>query len=96
MGLFWDQVEKLLSSLVLGPEPSGFDFAPPVWLFFLSLAKKGNFPKTGLLKARDFSSTNDANFPLVRIEDTISIVSPATLQFRWQSLDNLPHVVWTF
>ena len=53
-------MEKLLSSLGPGPEPSGFDFVPRVWLFLLSLAKKGSFPKIGLLRARDFSSTNDA------------------------------------
>ena len=94
-------VEKLLSSLGPGPDPSGFDFVPRIWLFFLSLAKKGSFPKIGLLRARDFSSTNDAMSSIqtslfVCIEDTISIVSPATLQFRWQSLNNLSHVVWTF
>ena len=53
-------MEKLLSSLGPGPEPSGFDFSPRILLFFLSLAKKGSFPKIGLLRARDFSSTNDA------------------------------------
>ena len=66
-------MEKLLISLGPGPEPSGFDIAPRVWLFFLSLAKKESFPKIGLLRARDaMPSIKTSLLSALRIRSALS------------------------